>query len=150
MHTKLSRTKKVVVGTGVVLSSMGIGAAGFALSSGGSAGAASTPSASTTQNRTRAPMFVRFLRSHAVDATVTLKTKSGFETLSLARGTVTAYANGQITVTPPAGSAVQGTVTSTTKFHNTSAQTLATGDRVAIGVRDGNVVVVAGPKPAAS
>lgn len=149
MQTKLNRTKKALVGAGVVLSSMGIGAAGFALSSGGSASASSTPSTSTTQSRTQNP-FVRLLRTHAVDATVIIKTKSGFETLSFARGTVTSYANGQITVTPPSGPPVQGTITSNTKFHNTTAQTLATGDKVAIGVRGGNVAVVTGPKPAGS
>ncbi len=145
MHTRLSKTKKAVVGASVVLGSMGIGGASFALVNGGGAGAAtSSPQTSTTHNPPKGRMIGRFLLRHTVDATLILHTKNGYQTLSAARGTVTVNGS-QITVTPPEGSPLTATITSTTKFHNTSQQQLTTGDKVAVVALGGNALVVAGP-----
>ncbi len=146
MGTRLSRTTRWVIGAGVALGSLGIGGAGDALASGGSAAAATTPT-TTTASPTPAQRIQMFLRRHAVDATVILKTKNGYQTLSAARGTVTGFQGGQVTVTPPAGPALTATITARTRFRNTSAQQLGVGQRLEVVALDGNALVVVAPKP---
>lgn len=135
MSSRLSRTKKTLVGTSVALASFGIGGATFALVNGGGAQAAgTTPTTANTShpNLTEAQKVRMFLRHHTVHSTLTVQTKSGFETVNLIRGTVTAYGGGSITVQAVDNSSVTATIGSQTKFHNTTEQTLGTGQKVAM------------------
>ena len=134
MPSRLSRTKTTLIGASVALGSFGIGGATFALVNGGSAQAATTTPSATTSNGTQTPAqkIRRFLLRHTVHATLTEQTKSGFQTINLIRGTVTAYGNGQITVQAADNTTLSATITAQTKFHNTTEQTLATGQKVGL------------------
>ena len=81
MRRTLSRTKRTAIGAGAVLGSLGLGGAGFALVSGGNAGAASSTASSPAPGSTTAKGHTHMLLRRAVNATVTIKTKDGYETL---------------------------------------------------------------------
>jgi hypothetical protein len=142
-----SKAKKVAIGASLVLGSLGIGGAGFALVGAGTASAAATPSTGTAKpDATKGQDLRKFLRRHTVDATVTVKTKDGYETLSLARGTVGAISTTSITVDPVSGPPLTGSITDQTKFHNTTEAELAPGDKVGLLVDDGVARLVNAPK----
>jgi hypothetical protein len=142
-----SKVKKVAIGASVVLGSLGIGGAGFALVGAGTASAATTSSTGTAKpDATKGQDLRTFLRRHTVDATVTVKTKKGLETISLVRGTVGAISTGSITVDPMGGSPLTASITDQTKFHNTTDAQLATGDKVGVLVYDGVARWVNTPK----
>jgi len=143
MHTKLSRCKRTVIGTAVVLGSVGIGGAGFAALSGGGASAAT----STPTTTTKSPNLHRFIRRHTIDAVITIKTKSGYETLDLARGTVGSISPSSITVDSPNGTSLTASITSATKFHNTTEAQLGVGDKVGVLAYEGVARWVNAPKP---
>jgi hypothetical protein len=146
-----SKTKKVAVGATVVLGSFGIGGAGLALLNVGTASAAAAPSTATAHpNATKAQAFRKFLRTHAVDSTVTVKTKNGYETITLVRGTVGAISSTSITVNSLDGKPVTSKIDSTTKFHNTTEQQLASGDKVGVLAYDGVARWVNTPKTTTS
>lgn len=128
-----SRAKKTAIGASVVLGSFGIGGAGFALLDGGTASATGTPAAPTTHpGATKAKKVGQFLRRHTVESTITVKTKNGYETYNLIRGTVGAISPTSITVTSPDGTSLTATINSSTKFHNTTDAQLGTGDKVGV------------------
>ena len=150
-----SKSKKTAIGASVVLGSFGIGGAGFALLSGGTASATAAPSTATASPNTKGQAVRKFLRRHTVDATVTVKTKNGYETLSLARGTVGAISistgsTGSITVNSPDGTSLTARINAQTKFHNTTEQQLATGDKVGVLAYEGVAKWVNTPKTTTS
>jgi hypothetical protein len=126
---------------------MSVGGAGYALASGGPAAATPTPSTAHTKV-TPAHRLWMLLGRHAVDATVIIKTKRGYETLAVGRGTVGAFSAGQVTVDPPQGPALSATITPKTRFRNTSAQQLGLGQQIELIALDGHALVIAAPKPA--
>jgi Zn-dependent alcohol dehydrogenase len=142
-----SKTKKVAFGATVVLGSLGIGGTGLALLSGGTASAATAP-ATAHPNATKAQEFRKFLRTHTVDSTVTVKTKNGYETITVVRGTVGAISSTSITVNSLDGKSVTASIDSKTKFHNTTEQQLASGDKVGVLSYDGVARWVNAPKTA--
>jgi hypothetical protein len=147
MHTKVSRFKKIAIGGAAVLGSVGLGGAGFAVLSGGGASAAtSTSSSASSSATTKAQKVHRFLRRHTVDATITVKTKDGYETLDLARGTVGSISPTSITVNSPDGTSLTASITSATKFHNTSESQLGQGDKVGVLAYEGVARWVNAPK----
>jgi hypothetical protein len=149
MRNGLSRTNKVALGASVVLGSLGIGGTGLALLSGGSASAASTPTSAPAQPSTaEGKKLLQFVRRHTVHATVTVKTKNGYETIDIARGTVGAISSGSITVDSPDGTSLTATINAQTKFHNTTEQQLASGAKVGVISYDGDARVVNAPKAA--
>jgi molybdopterin-binding protein len=150
-----SRTKKTAIGASVVLGSLGIGGAGFALLDGGNASATGTPAATTTApNATKGHKVGRFLRRHTVESTITVKTKNGYETYNLIRGTVVAMSPTSsptsITVNSPDGTSLTATINSSTKFHNTTDAQLAKGDKVAVLAEAGVARWVNAPKTTTS
>jgi hypothetical protein len=147
MRTRLGRTKQMIVGATVALLSAGVGGAGYALASGGPAAAAPTPS-TPPKTITPAHRIWTLLGRHAVDATVIIKTKRGYETLSVGRGTIGAFSGGQVTVDPPQGPALSATITPKTRFRNTSAQQLGVGQQIELIALDGHALLIAAPRPA--
>jgi hypothetical protein len=144
-----TRAKKVAIGASVVLGSLGIGGAGFALLNGGTASAATTtPSASTST--AKGQDLRKFVRRHTVDATITVKTKNGYETFDLARGTVGAISTTSITVDSPNGTTLTAAINTGTKFHNTTEAQLATGDKVGVLAYEGAAKLVNAPKTTSS
>jgi Domain of unknown function (DUF5666) len=152
MHTKVNRFKRTAIGAAVVLGSVGLGGAGFAVLSGGGASAATSTSspASTPTATTKDQKLQRFLRRHTVSATFTIKTKSGYETLDLVRGTVSSISPTSITVNSPNGTTVTASIDSSTKFHNTSDAVLGDGDKVGVLAYDGVARSVNAPKSAST
>ena len=148
-NRRSSRIKRMVIGASVVLGSLGIGGAGIALVGAGPAGAATTPSTPASAT-TKAKELRTYLRRHTVDATVTIKTKNGYETLSLARGTVGAISSTSITVDSPNGTTLTATINTQTKFHNTTEQQLAQGDKVGVLAYEGVARIVNTPKTTTS
>jgi hypothetical protein len=148
MSSRLSRTKKVIAGASVVLGSFGIGGATFALLNGGSAQAAGTTptTASAHAGSTQGQTIRKFLRRHTVHSTLTVRTKNGFETVNIIRGTVTAYGSGSITVQAADNSTVTATITAQTKFHNTSEQSLGTGQKVGMVAVGSDASLIVAPK----
>ena len=146
-----SKVKKTAIGAGVVLGSFGIGGAGFALVSGGTASAAANPTTAPASPNAKTGQDMRkFLRRHTIDSTVTVKTKKGYETINLVRGTVDTISSTSITVKAANGASLTATINSMTKFHNTTAAQLATGDRVGVLAYDGVARWVNAPKTTAS
>jgi len=150
MRRTLSRTKRTAIGAGAVLGSLGLGGAGFALVSGGNAGAASSTASSPAPGSTTAKGHTHMLLRRAVNATVTIKTKDGYETLELARGTVTSISSSSITVQSPNGTSMTATINSSTRFHNTTEQQLANGDKVGVLSYEGVARWVNAPKSSTS
>jgi len=150
MSEPLSRTKKAAVGASVVLASLGLGGAGAALFAGGTASAATSTSASATSPATKGQHLRRYLRRHTVDATITVKTKNGYETFNLARGTVGSISPTSITVDSPDGTTLTATINAQTKFHNTSDQQLQQGDKVGVLASQGVAKLINAPKTAGS
>jgi hypothetical protein len=152
MHTRVNKFKRTAIGAAVVLGSVGLGGAGFAVLSGGSASAATSTStpASTPAATTKSQKLHRFLRRHTVDATFTIKTKSGYETLDLARGTISSISPTSITVNSPNGTTLTAAIDSSTKFHNTSEAQLGDGDKVGVLAYDGVARSVNAPKTAST
>lgn len=150
MTSKLTRTKKTLIGASVALGSFGIGGATFALVNGGSAQAAGTTSGtpSAAPNASKAQQVRKFLLRHTVQATLTERTKSGFQTVNLIRGTVTAYGGGSITVQAADNNSVTATITDQTKYHNTSASSLGTGQKVALIAVGSDARAILAPKAA--
>ncbi len=143
-----TKAKKVAIGASVVLGSFGIGGAGFALLNGGTASAATTtPTTSTT---TKGQELRKFLRRHTVDAKISVRTKNGYETLDLARGTVGAISPTSITVDSPDGTSLTATINAQTKFHNTTDGQLAQGDKVGVLAYEGVAKWVNAPKATTS
>jgi len=150
MRSGLStKAKKVAIGASVVLGSFGIGGAGFALLSGGTASAATT-TPSTSTSSTKGQELRKFLRRHTVDATISVKTKNGYETLDLARGTVGAISSTSITVDSPDGTSLTAAINAQTKFHNTTDGQLAQGDKVGVLAYEGVARWVNAPKTTTS
>ena len=143
-----TKAKRVAIGASVVLGSLGIGGAGFALLSGGTAAATTTPSASS--NTAKGQDLRKFVRRHTVDATITVKTKNGYETFDVARGTVGSIAGTSITVDSPNGTTLTAAINTQTKFHNTTEAQLATGDKVGVLAYDGVAKLVNAPKTTSS
>lgn len=143
-----TKAKKTAIGASVVLGSFGIGGAGFALLDGGSVSAATTPSTATPAAKVQA--LRKFVRRHTVDATITVKTKNGYETYNLARGTVASISSSSITVDSPDGTTLTATIGAQTKFHNTTDAQLATGDKVGLLAHNGGAVWVNTPKTTTS
>lgn len=156
MHTKMSRIRRIALGGAVVLGSAGIGGASFAALSGGGASATTstnTPATGTPATGTpsaKGQKVHQFIRRHTVDATFTIKTKNGYETLDLARGTVGSISPTSITVDSPNGSTLTASITSATKFHNTSVNQLANGDKVGVLASNGVARSISAPKAPAS
>lgn len=150
MSKPLSRTKKAAVGASVVLASLGLGGAGAALVAGGSASAATSGSTPAGSQPAKGQNLRRYIRRHTVEATITVKTKNGYETLDLARGTVESISPTSITVNSPDGSSLTATINAQTKFHNTTEQQLQTGDKVGVLAAQGVAKVINAPKSASS
>jgi hypothetical protein len=148
MPSRLSRTKKTLIGTSVALGSFGIGGAAFAVVNGGGATAAGTAPATASTAKpgaTQGQKVRMFLRRHTVHSTLTVQTKNGFETVNLIRGTVTAWGGGSITVQAADNSSVTASITPQTKFHNTTEQTLGKGQKVGLVAVGGNARLIAAP-----
>ncbi|MGH9046981.1 MAG: hypothetical protein ACRDVW_06670 [Acidimicrobiales bacterium] len=150
MTTRITRVKKAAIGLSVALGSVGIAGAGFAVTNGASASAATKQSASASHNPTKAQQVRRLLLRHTVDATITVKTKSGYETLDLARGTVGSISSTSITVDSPNGSTLTASITQDTKFHNTTEGALANGSKVGVLSYEGVARQINAPKTAAN
>jgi len=148
MSNTISKAKKAVIGTGLVLGSLGLGGTTAALLGGASASAATSPSSTATPSASAATgrKLHRFLRRHTVDATITVKTKNGYETLNLARGTVGAISSTSITVNSPDGTSLTAAINAQTKFHNTSVGQLNPGDKVGVLASAGVAKVINAPK----
>jgi len=148
MSSTMSKARKAAIGTGLVLGSLGVGGGTAALLSGASASAATSPPSTATPKAGAATgqKIRRYLRRHTVDATITVKTKNGYETLNLARGTVGAISSTSITVNSPDGTSLTASINAQTKFHNTSVGQLSTGDKVGVLASAGVAKVINAPK----
>ncbi len=154
---KISRAAVAVVAAG---------AGGVAYAADGS----STPATSSTSSPSSGPSTPtkhdphgkhanrRTALGRAVHGVVTVKTKDGYKSVQLQRGTITADAGGKITVTSVDRFAHAYSVTSTTKIRvagqKSTADKLATGQRVLVrsSASDGTgvaAIVVARPAKAA-
>jgi hypothetical protein len=147
----MKRTKRAVVGAGLALGTLGIGGGAALVGSSTATAATTTPATAGAQaNATRAQKVHKFLRRHTVHSTITVKTKSGYETIDLARGSITAISSGSITVQSADGTSLTATINDKTKFHNTTEQQLADGDKVGVLAYDGVARWVNAPKTSSS
>lgn len=149
--SRLSNLRKIILGASVALGSLGIGGLGVALVSGGNASGATSSSSTGTNNTLKpAQRMGRFLFRHTVDATVTVKTKNGYQTFDLARGTVQSISSTSITVDSPDGTSLSATIDSQTKFFNTTEGQLSTGDKVGVVASQGVARAIRTPKTPSS
>ena len=134
-----TRTKKVAVGAGVLLTSLGIGGTAFAATS-SSAGA--TPSTAT---KVQHPKLRALLRHSVVDTRV-VKTKNGYVTIESVKGTVATIDSTSITVTAGNGTQVTATIGSTTRFVRLTQASINPGDKVGLVEVGSTARLIVGPK----
>jgi hypothetical protein len=138
-----TRTKKVAVGAGVLLASLGIGGTAFAAT--GST-TSQTPSTTTKGNHPK----LRALLRHSVVDTRVIKTKNGYVTIESIKGTVSAYDPTSITVAAGNGTQVTATIGPKTLFVRITQSSVATGDKVGLVEVGSTARLIVGPKVAAS
>jgi len=140
-----AKAKKVAVGAGVLLASLGVSGTVYAAT-----GSSTSPSPSTSQSpsnaaKTQHPKLRALLRHTVLDTRV-VQTKSGFVTIESVKGTVSAIDATSITVTAGNGTEVTATIGSTTRFVRLTQGSIATGDKVGLVEVGSTARVIAGPK----
>lgn len=89
----------------------------------------------------------RALLRRTVHADLVVRTKSGFETVDVDRGKVTAVSASSITIARPDGVSVSAGITSTTKFRGLTQAQVAAGDPAAVVQTSGNALDVFSKAP---
>jgi hypothetical protein len=140
-----TRTKKVAVGAGVLLASLGIGGTAFA-ATGSTTGSTSGQTPSTT-TKAHHPKLRALLRHSVVDTRV-VKTKTGYVTIESIKGTVNAVDPTSITVVAANGTQVTATIGANTRFVRVTQAALATGDKVGLVEVGSAARLIVGPKAA--
>jgi hypothetical protein len=138
-----TRTKKVAVGAGVLLTSLGIGGTAFAATS------PSTGATPSTATKVPHPKLRALLRHSVVDTRI-VKTKNGYVTIESVKGTVDTVDTTSITVTAGNGTQVTATIGSTTRFVRLTQGSINPGDKVGL-VEVGSIArLIVGPKASAT
>jgi len=137
-----AKAKKVAVGAGVLLTSLGIGGTAYAAS-----GSSTTPSSGQSPSATTAnhPKLRALLR-HTVQDTRVIKTKNGFVTIESVKGTVATIDPTSITVNALNGGQVTATIGPKTRFVRLTEGSISTGDKVGLVEVGSTARVIVGPK----
>jgi hypothetical protein len=138
-----TRTKKVAVGAGVLLTSLGIGGSAYAATSSSSS---QTPSTATKPHHPK----LRALLRHSVVDTRVVHTKNGYVTLEAIKGTVDAVDSTSITVTAGNGTQVTATIGSTTRYARVTQASLTPGETVGLVEVGSTARLIVGPKATAT
>jgi hypothetical protein len=134
-----TRTAKVAVGAGVLLTSLGIGGTAYAATGSSST---QTPSTATKAHHPK----LRALLRHSVVDTRVVKTKSGYVTIESVKGTVDTIDQTSITVTAGNGTELTATIGSNTRFVRLTQSSIATGDKVGVVEVGSAARLIVGPK----
>lgn len=110
--------------------------------------AATTGSASAGLHRYRHEL--RQLLRRTVHAQLVVRTKTGWETLDIDRGSLQSVSMTSITIKRPDGPTVTASVSSSTRFRGLPESGLARGDRVILVQTGGTAVVVGARAPRAA
>lgn len=151
------RTRLASIAVGVLVGGLAAGGVAAATTtsttSAGTKPAATSTDASSVVRAARLPdrralsaEFRRLLR-HTVHAELIVDTKSGFKTVDIDRGTLTASPTTSISIVRPDGPTVTAAVTSSTRFRGIAEAKLASGDREIVVQSGGNALVVISLKP---
>jgi hypothetical protein len=141
MTTRWStRTKKVALGAGVLLTSLGLGGTAFAATT-STGGQTPTPAATAHHH----PKLRAMLR-HSVQDTRVVSTKNGYVTIESVRGTVDTVSTGSISVTAANGAELTATIGSTTRFVRITQASIAPGDKVGLVAVGSTARLIVGPK----
>jgi len=150
---KLFRNRAVALAGGLTVLALAAGGVAYATQP-----SASSPSSAATVAKTatvrhdlslgRRPLL-RLLR-HTVHAQLIVRTKHGYETVILDRGTLESVSATSITIHRPDGPMVTESISASTRFRGLPESKLAKGDRVVTAQINGTAVVVGAlpPKPA--
>jgi hypothetical protein len=138
-----TRARKVALGAGVLLTSLGISGSAYAAT--GSSSTSPTPSTATKSHHPK----LRALLKHSVVDTRVVHTKNGYVTLESIKGTVSTVDPTSITVTAGNGTAVTATIGSKTRFVRLTQASITTGEQVGLVEVGSTARLIVGPKPAA-
>jgi hypothetical protein len=110
---------------------------------------ASSPSTSTPPSKAKADHRPGLLR-RAVHIEAVVRTKSGYETVDVDRGTVASISPTSITITRPDGPQVSANITPTTKFRGVQQSQIQDGQTVRVVQTGGNALQIAERPPSGS
>ncbi len=105
------------------------------------AGAASSTSGAS-QNSSAVHAARRSILARTEHAELIVRTKTGFKTIDLDRGKVTAVSSSSISVTRPDGVVVTATINSSTKFRGLPQSQVVDGDRALVTQSSGIAISV--------
>jgi len=108
----------------------------------------SAGSAGTAVSKADARQEIRWLARHTVHAELIVHTSSGYKTVDVDRGKLTAGNTKVLTIQRPDGPSVSADITSSTKFRGLPESKLRKGDTVVIVQTGGNAIVVWSRPPA--
>jgi hypothetical protein len=142
MHrSRLSRAKRIAVATTVAVASMGaVAGAAYAAAPSGSSNTPASPTAPQGQTNNHGG-YGRLAR-RAVHAELIVKTKTGYKTFDIDRGTINSVSTTSISITRPDGPTVTAKVDSQTKFRGKTESQLAKGDNVVVVQTGGTAAAV--------
>jgi hypothetical protein len=164
MKSKYSLKQRLFVGAGGALA-IALAAGGMAYAAAPSAvpAAASTSQVSsltaadvtpavagTPATRQKLRADIVWLVRHTVHATLVVDAPTGYETLTIDRGTLNSASSTSISMTDPDGTAVSAAVTSTTKWRGLPEASVHSGDRVVLVQTGGKALVVWSRAPAST
>jgi hypothetical protein len=138
-----TRTTKVAVGAGVLLTSLGIGGTAYA-----AAGSSTSPTASTA-TKAHHPKLRALLRHSVVDTRV-VQTKNGYVTIESLKGTVDKIDPTSITVTAGNGTQVTAAIGPKTRFVRLTQSSIASGDKLGLVEVGSTARLIVGPKPSST
>lgn len=139
-RSRLSRTRRVALATAVAVASLGAVAGTAFAATPSNSGSNASPSAPNGQGK--AQDRPGRLARRAVHAEVIVKTKTGYKTYDIDRGTLNSVSTSSISITRPDGPTVTANVNGQTKFRGKSESQLAKGDEVVVVQTGGTAVSV--------
>ncbi len=92
---------------------------------------------------------LRALVRRTVHAELVVRTRRGFETIDIDRGTLTNVSATSISIVRPDGPTVTATISSSTAFRGLPESSLAKGDRVVVVQHAGTALLIGARRPAA-
>jgi hypothetical protein len=143
------RNRALAIAGGLSVVALGAGGVAYATSPSATTPAATTPAA-TVAKTARLGLgwnrpWARLVR-HTVHAQLVVKTKNGYETVIVNRGTLESVSATSLTLKRPDGLVITTHISSSTRFRGVSESKLAAGDRV-VTVQIGGADVLVGALP---
>jgi hypothetical protein len=145
----LLRSRTLAIAGGLTVVALAAGGVAYATTvtapSSAPASATATAAKSATAGELIGRPWLRLIR-HTVHAQLIVRTKHGYETVTIDRGTLETVSTTSITIKRPDGPVVSAAISTSTRFRGLAESRLGTGDRVLL-VQTGGTAVLIGALP---